>query len=86
MDGSNLGKLDAPTLTSKHVIRWLEVEPGWDATTKNNELTALQKGFDWAVKNPKSDDSNLLNCRAFSAGILDTTAKASGAEKAGAEG
>jgi integrase len=51
VDGVKLGLLDALRLTSKHVTRWLATQEGWGSTTKRNAITALQRGFNWAVKN-----------------------------------
>jgi site-specific recombinase XerC len=38
-------------LNPSHVTAWLSSHKGWNATTKRNAITALQRGFNWAVKN-----------------------------------
>jgi integrase len=48
---STCGRLDAEDLNSSHVATWLATHKGWNSTTKRNAITALQRGFNWAVKN-----------------------------------
>ena len=38
-------------LNPSHVTTWLNSHKGWNSTTKRNAITALQRGFNWAVKN-----------------------------------
>lgn len=49
--GRKVGELPALELTSKHVTLWLNTHAGWGPTTKRSAITALQRGFNWAVKN-----------------------------------
>lgn len=44
------GKLPVSKLTTAHVTSWLKGLK-WNSTTKRNAITALQRGFNWAVKN-----------------------------------
>jgi integrase len=48
---SKYGRLDAEELSPSHVTTWLNSHKGWNSTTKRNAITALQRGFNWAVKN-----------------------------------
>jgi site-specific recombinase XerD len=48
--GIHIGALSVDRLTSKHVTQWLGSKK-WGPTTKRNAITALQRGFNWAVKN-----------------------------------
>lgn len=45
------GRMDASDLNPSHVTAWLSSHKGWNSTTKRNAITALQRGFNWAVKN-----------------------------------
>jgi len=38
-------------LTSANVTVWLQDQKTWNSTTKRNAITALQRAFNWAVKN-----------------------------------
>lgn len=38
-------------LTTAHVTAWLSQKTTWGPTTKHNAITALQRGFNWAVRN-----------------------------------
>lgn len=38
-------------LHSGHVTIWLNERTTWNSTTKRNAITALMRGFNWAVKN-----------------------------------
>ena len=38
-------------LNPGHVTAWLNSQRTWNSTTKRNAITALQRGFNWAVKN-----------------------------------
>jgi integrase len=49
--GRQIGELASGQLTSRHVTQWLADRPTWGSTTKRNAITALQRGFNWAVKN-----------------------------------
>lgn len=49
--GIKFGALNVNRLTSKHVTAWLNQRPSWGSTTKRNAITALIRGFNWAVKN-----------------------------------
>ena len=51
VDGAKLGSLPPAKLTSRHVTAWLAQRPAWGPTTKRNAITAIQRGFNWAVKN-----------------------------------
>jgi integrase len=39
------------SINASHVTAWLNNQPQWNSTTKRNAITALQRGFNWAVKN-----------------------------------
>ena len=43
--------MDVGDLNPSHVTTWLNSHKGWNSTTKRNAITALQRGFNWAVKN-----------------------------------
>lgn len=45
------GTMTVSELHSGHVTAWLNAKDTWNATTKHNAITALQRGFNWAVKN-----------------------------------
>ena len=45
------GRMEAADLNPSHVTTWLNSQKGWNSTTKRNAITALQRGFNWAVKN-----------------------------------
>jgi len=45
------GRRSISTLNTSHVTAWLNVQKGWNSTTKRNAITALQRGFNWAVTN-----------------------------------
>ncbi len=45
------GRMEASDLNPSHVTTWLSSHKGWNSTTKRNAITALQRGFNWAVKN-----------------------------------
>ncbi len=45
------GSMEAADLNPSHVTTWLNSQKGWNSTTKRNAITALQRGFNWAVKN-----------------------------------
>lgn len=38
-------------LTADHVQEWLNEKPSWNSTTRRNAITALQRAFNWCVKN-----------------------------------
>lgn len=38
-------------LSPAHVTEWLNTKPKWNATTKRNAITALQRAFNWGCKN-----------------------------------
>lgn len=46
-----IGRMGVAELDAKHVTDWLDAHEGWGNTTKNNAITALQRGFNWACKN-----------------------------------
>jgi integrase len=48
---SEYGRMEAGDLSPSHVTTWLSSHKGWNSTTKRNAITALQRGFNWAVKN-----------------------------------
>ena len=48
---SKYARMDASDLNPSHVTIWLATHKGWNSTTKRNAITALQRGFNWAVKN-----------------------------------
>jgi len=48
---SKYGRMEVSDLNPSHVTAWLSSHKGWNATTKRNAITALQRGFNWAVKN-----------------------------------
>ena len=45
------GTIGVLSLTSSHVTTWLSKQKKWNSTTKRSAITALQRGFNWAVKN-----------------------------------
>jgi integrase len=45
------GRMNALDLTPAHVRNWLATHKGWNSTTKRNAITALQRAYNWAVKN-----------------------------------
>lgn len=45
------GRLSTEELNAGHVQTWLNGKPTWNSTTKHNAITALMRGFNWAVKN-----------------------------------
>ena len=49
--GVKIGHLSVQSLTSRHVTAWLNQRPNWGPTTKKNAITAVIRGFSWAVKN-----------------------------------
>ena len=49
--GRKIGTLGVNQLSSRHVTQWLSDRTNWGPTTKRNAITALQRGFNWAVKN-----------------------------------
>lgn len=49
-EGLLVGELLVSQLSSKHVTQWL-TKYKWGPTTKRNAITAIQRGFNWAVKN-----------------------------------
>ena len=48
---SRHGRLPVADLNASHVTAWLSQQKGWNSTTKRNAITAIQRGFNWAVKN-----------------------------------
>jgi len=48
---SKHGTIEAGDLNPSHVTVWLHSHKTWNSTTKSNAITALQRGFNWAVKN-----------------------------------
>jgi integrase len=48
--GLQIGALPVSRLSRKHVTQWLS-NKAWGPTTKRNALTAIQRSFNWAVKN-----------------------------------
>jgi integrase len=47
----NYGRMETSDLNPSHVTAWLSAHKGWNSTTQRNAITALQRGFNWAVKN-----------------------------------
>lgn len=45
------GRVPVSQLTTAHVTTWLNKKTTWNSTTKNNAITALIRGMNWAVKN-----------------------------------
>jgi integrase len=45
------GRMGILSINASHVTAWLNNQPQWNSTTKRNAITALQRGFNWAVKN-----------------------------------
>ena len=45
------GKLRISDLHTGHVTEWLKERTTWNNTTKRNAIIAIQRGFNWAVKN-----------------------------------
>lgn len=45
------GMLRVSELHTGHVTAWLAGKKSWNSTTKRNAITALQRAFNWAVKN-----------------------------------
>ena len=50
-NGLKFGQLPISRITSRHITQWLNDRPTWGPTTKRNAITALIRGFNWAVKN-----------------------------------
>jgi site-specific recombinase XerD len=48
---SKCGRMGVEDLNPAHVTKWLATHKGWNSTTKRNAITALQRGFNWAVRN-----------------------------------
>ncbi len=48
---SRYPRLPVSDLSSAHVTVWLDDQKTWNATTKRNAITALQRGLNWSVKN-----------------------------------
>ncbi len=48
---SKCGRMDVEDVNPAHVTKWLTAHKRWNSTTKRNAITALQRGFNWAVKN-----------------------------------
>jgi len=45
------GLVRVSDLHAGHVTTWLNDQTGWNSTTKRNAITAVQRAFNWAVKN-----------------------------------
>jgi integrase len=45
------GRIRIGDLNTGHVTAWLNSQVRWNSTTKRNAITALQRGFNWAVEN-----------------------------------
>ena len=50
-------------LSSRHVTAWLGQHHAWGPTTKRNAITALQAGFNWAVRNRGLDKNPIKGMR-----------------------
>jgi integrase len=48
---NEFGRMGILAINSSHVTAWLNTQHQWNSTTKRNAITALQRGFNWAVKN-----------------------------------
>ena len=46
-----LGTIPVSELNAGHVEKWLRQQKTWNSTTKRNAITAIQRAFNWAVKN-----------------------------------
>jgi integrase len=49
--GFKFGLIEAGKITTKHVNSWLSAQTDWGPTSKRNAITALMRGFNWAVRN-----------------------------------
>ena len=45
------GRMRVVDLNTSHVTTWLNKHKTWNSTTKRNAITAVQRGFNWAVRN-----------------------------------
>ena len=45
------GRMKSGDLHTGHVTAWLNEKTTWNNTTKRNAIIAIQRGFNWAVKN-----------------------------------
>ena len=45
------GRMKVAELNTGHVTSWLNEKDTWNSTTKHNAITALQRAFNWGVKN-----------------------------------
>jgi integrase len=45
------GRMGVADLNTGHVTAWLNQKTTWNNTTKRNAIIAVQRGFNWAVKN-----------------------------------
>lgn len=48
---NGIGVMGVSDLNAGHVTDWLNSHTGWNNTTKRNAIIAVQRGFNWAVKN-----------------------------------
>jgi integrase len=55
------GRLSVADLNAGHVTAWLNTQGKWNSTTKRNAITALKRGFNWAVKNRGLDRNPILS-------------------------
>lgn len=54
------GRCSVSTVNAGHVTAWLNTQAKWNSTTKRNAITALKRGFNWAVKNRGLDRNPIL--------------------------
>ena len=45
------GNLPVSELTTAHVTEWLNANSNWNSSSKNAAIRAIQRAFNWAVKN-----------------------------------
>ena len=48
---THCGRMSVSQLNTAHVTAWLSENDQWNSTTKRNALTAIQRAFNWAVRN-----------------------------------
>jgi len=57
---THYGRFSVTDLNAGHVTAWLNSQGKWNSTTKRNAITALKRGFNWAVKNRGLDRNPIL--------------------------
>lgn len=63
------GKTPVAALKAKHVQEWLDGEPTWNDTTRNNAITAVKACLNWARKMGHVDENPLRDMEKPRAGV-----------------